>query len=116
MNIKERQRYIFFKIISDGEIEEYNLIRAVWRNLFQLYGEFGTSQTGLWLIEYEKNQYGIIRTNISALPMVRTALAVIHIIEGKNCMLIVQGVSGTIKSLKTKHLSNSEINLDTNSL
>ncbi|HUX99524.1 MAG TPA: Rpp14/Pop5 family protein [Candidatus Deferrimicrobium sp.] len=110
MIIKERQRYILFKIVSDGEIGEQQVIRAVWRHLFQLYGEFGTSQTGLWLIEYKANEYGIIRTNISSLPMVRTTLAVIHTIEGRNCLCSVQAVSGTIKSLKTKHLSDSEVN------
>lgn len=103
MEDKERQRYILFKIISDGKIVEKSLIRAIWKNLFQLYGDFGTSQTGLWLIEYERN-YGIIRTNVQALKMVRAALAVIRKIEGINCVFVVMGVSGTIKALKTKHL------------
>lgn len=105
MEDKERQRYILFKIITDGKIEERSLIRAIWRNLFQLYGDFGASQTGLWLTEYETKKYGIIRTNIQALPMVRTTLAVIRKINGVNCMFIIQGVSGTIKALKEKHMS-----------
>ena len=104
MEDKERQRYILFKIISEGKIEEKHLIRAIWKNLFQLYGDFGTSQTGLWVIEYENN-HGIIRTNVQALQMVRTALAVIRKIEDKNCLFVVIGVSGTIKALKKKHLS-----------
>ncbi|NVM54181.1 MAG: hypothetical protein HWN66_10815 [Candidatus Helarchaeota archaeon] len=109
MEAKERQRYILFKIISEGIIEEKALIRAVWRHLLQLYGDFGTSQTGLWLTEYENNSYGIIRTNVQALPMVRATLAIIRQIEGKNCLFVVQGVSGTIKSLKKKHMSKIKI-------
>ncbi|MFX1295546.1 MAG: Rpp14/Pop5 family protein [Promethearchaeota archaeon] len=102
MEIKERQRYLLFKIIADKRIEQQRLINAIWRQLFQLYGEFGTSQTGLWLVEYQDN-YGILRTNISSLLMVRTTLAVIHKINEKNCILFVQGISGTIESLKRNH-------------
>jgi len=55
-------------------------------------------------MEYESS-LGIIRTNVQALQMVRTALAVIRKIEGKDCIFTVLGVSGTIKALKKKHLS-----------
>ena len=102
MENKERQRYLLFQLISEGNIEKAELIRSVWRQLHQLYGEVGTSQTGLWLIEYEKNRYGIIRTNIKSLQMIRTTLAVIQNIEGVKCMFVIHGVSGTIKSLRRK--------------
>ncbi len=110
MEDKERQRYLLFKIITEGEIEERYLIRAVWRNLFQLYGDFGASQTGLWLVEYEISRYGIIRTNVQAVPMVKATLAMIRKVNGQNCILVVLGASGTIHALKKKHLSkiNSE--------
>jgi len=111
MITKERQRYLLIRIIADGEIGEQQLIRAIWRNLSSLYGEYGTSRTGLWLIEYDRNKYGILRTNTEALTMVRSALAVIRQIEGTNCLLVVEGVSGTIEALKKKHLV--KIKLDT---
>jgi len=105
MDIKERQRYLLIKIVNEGDIEEQQLIRAIWRNISSLYGEYGTSRTGLWLIEYEKNKYGILRTNTEALQMVRTSLAVMREIEGNNCILVVEGVSGTIEALKKKHFA-----------
>ena len=105
MDGKERQRYLLIKIINEGDIEEQQLIRAIWRNISSLYGEYGTSRTGLWLIEYEKNKYGILRTNTEALQMVRTSLAVMREIEGNNCILVVEGVSGTIEALKKKHFA-----------
>jgi len=111
VNTKERQRYLLIKIITDGEIGEQQLIRAIWRSLSSLYGEFGTSRTGLWLIEYERNRYGILRTNIQALTMVRTSLAVIRQIEGNNCLMVVEGVSGTIEALKRKHLAKIKLNM-----
>ena len=104
MEGKERQRYILFEVLAEGEVGEKSLIRAVWRTLTHLYGDVGASKTGLWLVEYEKSQYGIIRTNIQSLPMIRATLAVIRTIEGKDCILAIQGVSGTIKALKKKHL------------
>ena len=105
MITKERQRYLLIRIITEGDIEEQQLIRAIWRNIFSLYGEYGTSRTGLWLIEYEKNKYGILRTNTEALQMVRTSLAVMRQIEGNNCILVIEGVSGTIEALKKKHFA-----------
>ncbi len=105
METKEHQRYILFKIFAKEKIEQDEFIRALWRQIFQLYGESGTSQTGLWLSEYEyEKSYGIIRTNVMALPIVRTTMATIRKIDGKDCLLAIQGVSGTIKALKEKHL------------
>ncbi|MHA1267368.1 MAG: Rpp14/Pop5 family protein [Candidatus Helarchaeota archaeon] len=104
MEIKEKQRYILFKLITEGKIEEKSLIRALWKTLFHLFGDYGASRTGLWLIEYELNKYGIIRTNIPSVPLIKKALAMIRKINGQDCILMVLGVSGTIKSLKKKHL------------
>jgi RNase P/RNase MRP subunit POP5 len=105
------EEYLLIKIIAEGDIGEQQLIRTIWRNISSLYGEFGTSRTGLWLIEYERNKYGILRTNTEALPMVRTSLAVIRQIEGNNCILIVEGVSGTIEALKKKHLAKIKLDI-----
>lgn len=105
MESKERQRYLLIRIITDGDIEEQQLIRAIWRNISALYGEYGSSRTGLWLIEYEKNKYGILRTNTEALQMVRTSLAVMRQVEATNCIMVVEGVSGTIEALKKKHFA-----------
>ena len=105
MDAKERQRYLLIKIITDGDIEEQQLIRAIWRNISSLYGEYGTSRTGLWLTEYEKNKYAVLRTNTEALQMVRTSLAVMRQIEGNDCILVIEGVSGTIEALKKKHFA-----------
>jgi len=103
---KEHQRYILFKIIADGEIQKQRLIQIIWRHLFQLYGETGTGQTGLWLAEFDKNQkYGILRTNVETLPMVRSTLAVIRRIDEVNCIFASIATSGTINALKKKHLN-----------
>ena len=105
MEDKERQRYILFKIISEGGINERDFISAIWKNIYQLYGDVGASQTGLWLVEYEKDRYGIIRTNLQGVVMVKTTLAMIRRIYEQNCILVVIGTSGTIHALKKKHLA-----------
>ncbi len=106
MENKERQRYILFRVIADEQIDQDKLIQVIWRNIFQLFGETGTSQTGLWLVEYDLQKgYGILRTNVESLHIVRSTLAVIKNVDGKNCILASLGVSGTINSLKEKHLS-----------
>ena len=104
MEGKERQRYILFKTISEDPINEKDLIRAIWRNLYQLYGDVGAAKTGLWLVEYDKGRYGIIRTNIQGLDMVKATLAMIRRIDQHDCILSVIATSGTIHALKKKHL------------
>ncbi|GAG88105.1 unnamed protein product [marine sediment metagenome] len=81
----ERHRYIVFEIISDrNNINEENIKNTLWNQIFRLFGEFGTSQTGLWIIYYdEENKHGVIRTSLKYYENVRAALAMITTIFEK---------------------------------
>jgi RNase P/RNase MRP subunit POP5 len=69
----------------------------------KLFGEYGASQAALVLIEYnETEKLAIIRTWHRTLEMVRTALATITKVNGKNAAFRVIMVSGTLKTLRRK--------------
>ena len=118
----ERNRYIAFEILCGQEITFKELINTIWRNLSSLFGESGTSKTGLWLMALDRvfleegtdfpressNIYlykGILRTNHLSTDMVRTALAFTSEIYGKSALFNVLGISGTIKTAREKYLS-----------
>lgn len=76
---------------------------AVWHAVTQLYGEFGASLTSLALIDYDVEQkLAIVRTNLTTVDNMRTAVASITSISGKQAAVHIIAVSGTIKALCAK--------------
>ena len=73
---------------------------AVWDAVSKLFGEYGASQVGLSLIDYdEMNKSAVIRTWHKTLETVRSAIASITQIRKKPVALHVLAVSGTIRAL-----------------
>ncbi|NHI92351.1 MAG: ribonuclease P protein component 2 [Candidatus Lokiarchaeota archaeon] len=111
----EKHRYIAFEIISDSdEITEENINYTLWNLIYRLFGEYGTSKTGLWMIYYDKeNKKGVIRISLNFYEDLRSALALIRKIHEKydnktkpkeiKVIFYVLGVSGTIKTIKEKY-------------
>jgi RNase P/RNase MRP subunit POP5 len=78
-------------------------MNAVWDAVTKLYGEHGASQTGLNLIDYDgEKKFAVIRCMLTAVDMVRAALASITKVGNKPLALHVTLVSGTIRSLHKK--------------
>jgi RNase P/RNase MRP subunit POP5 len=76
---------------------------AIWGAVLKLYGEYGASQTGLALIDYDaEKRLIIVRTGHTTVDMVRTALASITKIRDKPVAMHILRVSGTIKALHKK--------------
>jgi RNase P/RNase MRP subunit POP5 len=95
-----KRRYLLLKVEAERMPGEREFLDSVWGAVGKLYGEVGSSLTGLALIEYdaEKNT-AVLRTELAALGMVRAALASITIVAGEEAAVHVTAVSGTIKSL-----------------
>ena len=95
-----KRRYLAVEIESTEPFVSWQIMDAVWSAVTKLFGEYGASQTGLSLINYdEKKRIAIIRTWHKTLEMVRAALASITQIEKKSAAMHVLVVSGTIKAL-----------------
>lgn len=115
----ERTRYITFEILCSYEITFRELISTIWREISALFGESGSSKTGLWLMSLESIfleegtdltrelskiyiYRGCLRTNHQSTNIVRTALAFISNINGKPAFFSVLRISGTMKSVQKK--------------
>ncbi len=79
---------------------EREFIDAVWAAVTKLYGEVGASTTGLSLINFNmERKIAVIRTSLVALSMVKASIAAITSISGKDAVVHVLAVSGTLKAL-----------------
>jgi RNase P/RNase MRP subunit POP5 len=103
-----RRRYIAVRTISEQASTEKELYDAVWSNLTRLFGEFGASQAGLSLIEYNpKSRQAIFRCSHKTLELVKVAIVALTEIGNENVALHILRVSGTLKALRRK-LGNSK--------
>ncbi len=103
--LRERERYIAFQIISEGEISYSDLEAAFWNIALDFLGEYGLSKTSVWLIKNlynEEKQIGVVRCNHKSVPQVITCLGLISRLGDSRVVFKILKVSGTIKGLKLK--------------
>jgi len=104
--LKERKRYILFKIYTDSEIEKEKVSRCVAKACLQFLGELNMAKSGIQFLPETLNKTektGIIRTNNKYLDQVKAALTLIKDIEGKKTSFSTIKVSGSLDKLKKIH-------------
>src|SRR4030067_3645050 len=82
LSLRERKRYIAFKIIpGEGEDFTYSDLQAgIWNTLLDFLGEYGVSRTSFWLMKDcwdEGQKMGILRCNQRSIDVVLTSLGMI---------------------------------------
>jgi len=98
-----KPRYLAIQVDSEEIFEEENVRAAVWNAILQLFGEYGASKAGLFLINYDKQKKQVVlRCSHKALSMVHASVASITKIEDKPSALHVLRISGTLKALGKK--------------
>ena len=98
-----KRRYLLLRIDSTLPIEEGDIKDAVWDAVTKLFGEYGASQAGLFLIEYDKERSeAVLRCSLKALDMVHASIASITTIRNKSAAVHVLRVSGTVRALGRK--------------
>lgn len=91
------------EIDSTETFDSKKLIDTVWSAITKLYGEYGASQTGLTLINYDMTKrIVVIRVANASVDMVQAALASITKIDDIPAAVHVLKVSGTIRALDKK--------------
>jgi len=91
------------KVENDQSLNERDLIDAIWSMVYQLFGEFGASQTALSLVKCDdKKGVVIVRCSHKALDLVKAAVAAVTEINGRCAVIRVVAVSGTLKALQKK--------------
>jgi len=104
-SLRERERYIAFEIISEGEIRYEELEKSIWNTMLTFLGEHGLSKTSIWILKKlynEKNKVGVIKCNHKALIQVLSCLGLISRIGETRVVFKILKISGTIKGLNIK--------------
>jgi hydrogenase 3 maturation protease len=99
-----KRRYIALDPQGETAFNQRALSNAVWKMIFQLFGEVGASQTALHWVKGSTvtDQVPVIRCSHQAVDMVRAAVAAVTEVEGTRCAIRVIAVSGTLKGLQKK--------------
>lgn len=91
------------KVESSQQFRERTLMSTIWDMVYQIYGEFGASQTSMSMVQYDGDtETLIVKCSLAGLEAVRTAIAAVTEIEKKPSVLHVVAVSGTLKALRSK--------------
>lgn len=95
-----KRRYLALQIECENLPSEREIIDAVWVAVTKFYGEVGASTTGLCLISFDVDRkIAVIRTSLVALNIVKASVAAITSISGKDAVVHVLTISGTLKAL-----------------
>jgi len=106
MSKRVRRRYLALRVVSEQHLDERDVMDAVWKAVFELFGEYGASRTNVSLMEYDpQRNYAVVRCSHTALERVRASIASITDINGKPAVIRVIGVSGTLRALRKKALT-----------
>ena len=98
-----KRRYLALSLDAISAPSEREFVDGVWATITRLFGEYGASLANLVLIDYNsEHKSAVIRVNLVALEIARTALAAITSIGGKEAAVHVQTISGTLKALRQK--------------
>ncbi|WP_048146610.1 ribonuclease P protein component 2 [Pyrococcus abyssi] len=104
--LRDKNRYIAFEIISDDEFTKDEVKSLIWEASLRVLGELGTALAKPWFIKYDpKTKTGIVRCDREYVEHLRFALMLATDFNGKRLIIRTLGVSGTIKRLKKKFLS-----------
>jgi len=106
MSKRVRRRYLALRVVSEQHVDERDVMDAVWKAVFELFGEYGASRTNVSLIEYDpQRNYAVVRCSHTALERLRASIASITDIDGEPAVIRVIGVSGTLRALRKKALT-----------
>ncbi|MFX1479243.1 MAG: Rpp14/Pop5 family protein [Promethearchaeota archaeon] len=100
---KERQRYIIFKIITEGNLllNQKLILKSIWQSIWRYFGMKEANKIGLWLLELNlEESYGIIRFSHETKEVIITSLTLVKEINGNKVILSPIKTYGTIKSIK----------------
>lgn len=101
--LRQKQRYLKFKVHSEEDVSLGELVDAVWDNCLSYLGTKETSEADFWIIGNrfnEEKQEGIARVSRDKLDDFRAALCLLEKIDDKKAFLRVERVSGSIEKLK----------------
>ena len=110
-HLRDKKRYLAFQAISEIPLERDDIISLILGASGDLYGDYGTSKLGLWVVKVwnypspEKNVVkGIIRCKREEIDSARVVIPTITRFRGKRVVFQTLGISGTIKAAITNFI------------
>lgn len=101
-SMREKRRYLEVRIVTPSSVDEEGLRRVLWEALLGALGEVGAAKTQAWVLEWDPAAgTGFIRCAIPSVDEVIFSLKTVTAIGGTPANIIIEGVSGTLKSLRT---------------
>jgi ribonuclease P/MRP protein subunit POP5 len=104
-SMREKKRYVVFRVISEGRIGYPEVRDALWNSLTHWIGEAGLAKAGVKIVKNlwnQPEQTGFIQVSPKFVDNVKVALGLIHQIGDQRVIFQSIRVSGTIKSGKRK--------------
>lgn len=98
-SLRDRKRYIAFKIICEKEVDGQMFAKALEDKVVELFGEIALADCKISL-EYFSNCKGIIKCKRENVDKVLMALTLLTEIDGFKVLPITVGTSGTIRKCK----------------
>ncbi len=109
-SMRSQKRYVVFEVISDGKITYNDLMASIWNSMLAFLGEMGSADAKIWLVQNlynEKEQKCVMKCRHDYVEQVRSVLSLIQMVGETRAVVRIIGVTGTIKSAKTKYLGES---------
>jgi ribonuclease P/MRP protein subunit POP5 len=104
--LRERERYVRFRIISENDVAYSDLEAGIWNTMMDFYGERGVSEMSVWIVKNlydERTKVGTIRCNNKSVSKLIAGLGLISRFGDTRVVFKILGLSGTIRGLgKTK--------------
>jgi ribonuclease P/MRP protein subunit POP5 len=110
-HLRNKKRYLAFEVLSEKPLDREDVISLIWGAAGGLYGSCGVSRFDLWVIKVwtcssSKQNWvkGILRCSRDEVDTVRSIFPLINWFKGKRVVFHTLGISGTIKSAKSKYI------------
>jgi ribonuclease P/MRP protein subunit POP5 len=102
-SLKEKKRYLSFEIVSGNSVSSEQAMHAINKQTLQLLGTLEAGKAGIMFLsdKYAHNT-GVLKTGHKYVDKVRTALALITVIDDNKVMFRTRVVSGTLKRAMSK--------------
>lgn len=108
--LREKKRYIAFKLYAQKSIQKEEVITLIWQNLINIYGEIKSNHVNLWLINMKEVQNPvhheykcIIKCRRGYEKETLTCLNSITTYKHNRIAIHTLSTSGTIKTLDKKY-------------
>ncbi len=105
-SLREKRRYIAFRVWSDEAVAKDELIKGVLREVSSFLGERESARLNFRILDFdEASKQGFLVCSNRGVGRVKACLCLVNQLNGKRVRIDILGMSGTVRALKTKFLN-----------